>query len=177
MTGRGKGRPESPDARSFAELVGELGDVVPIATGPSVPRARAGAPREPTRASATIRSPLQRVNADDPFIARTSAVRRTRLRELKAGRIPTDSTLDLHGLDRRQARKLVHEKIRQASRAGERCVLVVAGRGRHSADGVSVLRDELPNWLSDRALDGIVAAFAPAIARDGGRGAFYVLLA
>ncbi len=177
MTGPGKDKPDAPDDRSFAELVSEIDGVVPIPSRPSVPRKPSRAAREPTPAKATSRQPLQRPDTDDPFIAHASSVRGKRLRELKAGKIRPDSTLDLHGLDRRQARKLVHDGIRQASLAGERCVLVVAGRGHHSPGGVSVLRDELPDWLSDRALDGIVAAFAPAITPDGGQGALYVLLA
>jgi DNA-nicking Smr family endonuclease len=177
MTPNGRDKPGPSDDRSFAELIAEQGDVVPIPGDPAVRRSPGAAtsPRAPTRAPA--RQPMLRPNADEPLVAHRSFVRRRRLRELRAGAIRPDRALDLHGLDRRRAEKLVHETVRLASRAGERCVLVVAGRGRHSTDGVAVLRDELPRWLCDPALERFVVAFAPAIPADGGRGALYVLLA
>ena len=176
MTANGRDKPGPSDDRSFAELIAEQGGVVPIPGDRTVRRAPGVAtnPRTPKQASA--RQPMQRPNTDDPLVAHRTFVRRRRLRELRAGAIRPDRTLDLHGHDRRRAEKLVHETIRQASRAGEQCVLVVVGRGRRSADGVAVLRDELPRWLCDRALEQFVVAFAPAIPADGGRGALYVLL-
>ena len=59
---------------------------------------------------------------------------------------------------------------------GERCVLVIHGKGEHSPDGIGVLRGEISAWLSQGAASEHVAAFATAARRDGGEGAVYVLL-
>ena len=51
--------------------------------------------------------------------------------------------------------------VDQALAAGERCVLVVHGKGLHSADE-PVLRNALPKWLGDPCLEGGILAFVPA---------------
>ncbi len=55
-------------------------------------------------------------------------------------------------------------------------MLVIHGRGDHSPAGVGVLRGEIAAWLSQGRSSQHVAAFATAIADDGGDGALYVLL-
>ena len=78
---------------------------------------------------------------------------------------------------------LAEESLTQAAKAiddkrarGERCVLVVHGKGEHSAGGVGVLRGEIAAWLSQGRASEHVAAFATAQDADGGEGAMYVLL-
>ena len=73
-------------------------------------------------------------------------VDRAHLRRLRRGEIDVDSELDLHGLDRREARFLLRAELRGAHSEGERCVRVVHGRGRHSELG-PVLREAIPEWL------------------------------
>ena len=58
---------------------------------------------------------------------------------------------------------------------GERCVLVVHGKGVHSPGGHGVLRGEISAWLSQGRASEYVAAFATATDHDGGEGAIYVL--
>ena len=58
---------------------------------------------------------------------------------------------------------------------GERCVLVIHGKGHHSA-GSGVLRGEISAWLSQGRAREHVAAFATAHDEDGGEGAVYVAL-
>lgn len=84
--------------------------------------------------------------------------------------------LDLHGHTREQAKEALVAFISTARHDAERCVLVVTGRGKGSPDGVSVLRDALPRWLSRGPLKAHVLAFCTARPHDGGPGAFYVLL-
>jgi DNA-nicking Smr family endonuclease len=59
---------------------------------------------------------------------------------------------------------------------GERCVLVIHGKGEHSPQGAGVLRGEMAAWLSQGAASEHVAAFTTAGEHDGGEGAVYVLL-
>jgi DNA-nicking Smr family endonuclease len=96
-------------------------------------------------------------------------------RRLKRGQIRPDRSIDLHGLRAEEARRTCLAEIAEAERAGERCVLVVHGRGRSSPNG-PVLREALPGWLDDPRLAGCVLAFARAQPDDGGAGASYVLL-
>lgn len=95
---------------------------------------------------------------------------------LRRGDTRVESRIDLHGLDRGQARATLRKSFGVASAAGRACVLVIHGRGRGSRDGETTLRDALPGWLRSPPLDAWVRGFAPALPRDGGEGATYVLL-
>lgn len=58
--------------------------------------------------------------------------------------------------------------------AGKRVLLVVTGKG--TREGTGVLRAAVPRWLAEPALRDRVLATAPAVPRDGGDGARYILL-
>jgi DNA-nicking Smr family endonuclease len=87
-----------------------------------------------------------------------------------------DATLDLHGQRASQVKDLVASFARAHHRKGARQLLVIAGKGLHSADGVCVLRDVLIDALTQGAAAPIVMAFATAHASHGGTGAVAVLL-
>jgi DNA-nicking Smr family endonuclease len=97
------------------------------------------------------------------------------VRELRRGLLPIDGRLDLHGLGVEDARARVLEFLRTQRARGERCVLVIHGKGEHSVAG-GVLRGEIAAWLSQGRAREHVAAFATAREDDGGEGAVYVAL-
>jgi DNA-nicking Smr family endonuclease len=98
------------------------------------------------------------------------------LRRLRRGLLPVDARLDLHGMGVREARAQLELFLRTMRSRGERCVLVIHGKGEHSPQGVGVLRGEMAAWLSQGASSQHVAAFVTAREGDGGQGAVYVLL-
>ncbi len=98
------------------------------------------------------------------------------LRKLRRGLMPIDARLDLHGMRAEEARAGVDAFLRDQRVRGERCVLIVHGRGEHSPGGTGVLRGEIAAWLSQGRGSEHVGAFATATADDGGEGAVYVLL-
>lgn len=100
---------------------------------------------------------------------------RRHLRRLRRGEFPVEARVDLHGLDAAAARRALRDAFERAVAAGERCVLVVHGRGVHS-EGEAVLKRALPEWLAEPPLGARVMAFASAAAGDGGAGATYVLM-
>lgn len=97
------------------------------------------------------------------------------LRKLRNGEIAWNARVDLHGLDEVSARRRVHEVLLEARRQGDRCVLVIHGRGSHSQGG-AVLKEALLDWLAEPPVGSDVLAFASAKGGDGGVGATYVLL-
>jgi len=101
---------------------------------------------------------------------------RDALRRLRRGLLPIDARLDLHGLRVERAREQLESFLRMTRARGERCVLVVHGKGDHSPGGLGVLRGEMAAWLSQGAASEHVAGFATATGHDGGHGAVYVLL-
>ncbi|HSM50144.1 MAG TPA: Smr/MutS family protein, partial [Thermoanaerobaculia bacterium] len=90
--------------------------------------------------------------------------------------IPAAATLDLHGLDREEARARLGRFLAECARRGQCTLLVVTGHGRRRV-GAGVLRREVPRWLSTPPLAARVTAFASAPAAEGGAGALRVLLA
>jgi DNA-nicking Smr family endonuclease len=98
------------------------------------------------------------------------------LRRLRRGRLPVDARLDLHGLGVREARTQLEAFLQKARSRGERCAIVIHGKGAHSPQGAGVLRGEIGAWLSQGKASEHVAAFSTATAQDGGEGAVYVLL-
>jgi DNA-nicking Smr family endonuclease len=98
------------------------------------------------------------------------------VRRLRRGVVPIDARLDLHGLGVGDARTALESFLREKRARGEKCVLVVHGKGEHSPRGAGVLRGEISAWLSQGPASEHVAAFATAMADDGGEGAVYVLL-
>jgi DNA-nicking Smr family endonuclease len=98
------------------------------------------------------------------------------VRRLRRGSLPVDGRLDLHGMSVREARGQLELFLRTMRSRGERCVLVIHGKGEHSPDGMGILRGEIAAWLSQGASSEHVAAFATASEHDGGEGAVYVLL-
>lgn len=98
------------------------------------------------------------------------------VRELRRGVVAIDGRLDLHGLGAEDARTKLLEFLKAQRTRGERCVLVIHGKGEHSDRGVGILRGEISAWLSQGRAREHVAAFATAQPTDGGEGAVYVAL-
>ncbi len=95
------------------------------------------------------------------------------LRRLRRGQVCVASALDLHGMTAAVAKQAVAQFLRDAQRAGHRCVRIIHGKGRGSRLGQPVLKRKLDLWLRQRK---DVLAFCSARPVDGGTGAVYVLL-
>ena len=91
-------------------------------------------------------------------------------RRLFRGEVLIDLRLDLHGMTAARAHKQLIQSIVLAADDGCRCVLVITGKGS------GVLNGHVPNWLKQPPLSFHVLALAEARPKDGGSGAFYVLL-
>ncbi len=113
---------------------------------------------------------------DDNWEGKAKGVNNQLLAQLRRGEIPPRKELDLHGLLKNEAHKLLKAFILQSRRDGERCILIITGKGKHSLGGQSVLKKAVPQWLSQSPINAHLLAFCSAKARDGGSGALYVLL-
>jgi DNA-nicking Smr family endonuclease len=109
--------------------------------------------------------------------ARAPGVDARQLRRLRAGEHPVEARLDLHGSSRAAALAALERFLASAEAAGQRCVLVVHGRGNRSAADGPVVRPAVWEWLADsRRTRAAVLAFTSAPPRLGGAGATLVLL-
>ena len=96
------------------------------------------------------------------------------LRDLRRGRWVTQDKLDLHGMNRGEARVAVVRFLAECRDRSHRCVRIVHGKGLSSPGREPVLKKLVLGWLSQRSE---VLAFCQARAAEGGAGAVIVLLA
>ena len=95
----------------------------------------------------------------------------------KKGKRPIDHTVDLHGLTQAEAHQMLIKTIQNCYAKKKRNILIITGKGRRSGQGGGVLKRMLPQWLGDRVVFGDkILSVPPARDKDGGGGAFYVLL-
>lgn len=115
------------------------------------------------------KTPLKKLRKGDyADIDRNTATR------FRKGDYPIDATLDLHGYSRDRAHDRLHHFIQKRAVQGDRCLLVITGKGR--ADTPGVLRAAIPQWLAASELRPYILTFDTARPKDGGEGAYYILL-
>ncbi len=95
------------------------------------------------------------------------------LRKMRRGHWVVQDHLDLHGVNRDQARLLLAGFLPSCLKRGLRCVRVVHGKGLRSPNREPVLKGVARQWLARR---DEVLAFCEAPANQGGSGALLVLL-
>jgi DNA-nicking Smr family endonuclease len=95
---------------------------------------------------------------------------------LHRGDYAVQAHIDLHGHTVEEAKVIVERFVTAAYATGQRCILLIHGRGLNSKDNRPVLKEQVRIWLSHGRLSRLVLAFATAPVTNGGAGAVYVLL-
>lgn len=94
-------------------------------------------------------------------------------RRVRRGKQAVAASFDLHGFSQDEAwRALPHFLSRERNR-GSRCVIVITGKGK---SGEGVLRRNFLRWIELPEARTLISGYAPAHARHGGGGAWYVYL-
>jgi DNA-nicking Smr family endonuclease len=119
---------------------------------------------------------LDLADTDEYIEGRVAGLDPRVVRRLRRGDFAYQAHLDLHHLTVEEARAEVDRFLAAAYRKGQRCVLIIHGRGHNSKDQIPVLKERLMVWLGRGTLARYVLAFTTARACDGGAGAIYVLL-
>jgi DNA-nicking Smr family endonuclease len=113
-----------------------------------------------------------------------AALDRQTSRQLERGRLEVEAKLDLHGMRQRDAHAALRRFLKSAQAKNYRHVLVITGKGAtqeaaksfYEEESRGVLRQAVPQWLSDPEFASIVVSFSQAPRRLGGEGALYVRL-
>ncbi|VWX57802.1 DNA-nicking endonuclease, Smr domain [Burkholderiales bacterium 8X] len=114
------------------------------------------------------------LDADDAMSFRRPGIGTAITRKLRAGEWTIQRQIDLHGMRSDEAREALGGFIREAHRAGIRCVRVVHGKGLGSPGRQPVLKAKVQRWLIQK---NETLAFVQAKPAEGGAGALVVLLA
>ena len=97
-----------------------------------------------------------------------------RMKLVRQGRLLPEATLDLHGLNRVEAREKVGFFLQDAQYQGKKTVLIITGKG-HGSDGEPVLRKDMELYLSSEG-KAWVSEWGRAPRQYGGNGALVVFI-
>ena len=150
-------------------------DTQPIEDKAKKSKAPAGAP--PPAPPSPREPPAPPVAAkQQPELApgKTAGLDKRNAQRLKRGQLRPEARVDLHGMTQAEAHGELNDFIAECHMAGLRSVLVITGKGSVREGGV--LRRMVPRWLNQAPLRSMVIAIEQATPRDGGAGAFYLLL-
>lgn len=95
---------------------------------------------------------------------------------LEDPKLEVQAQCDLHGQTAREAERQVLGFVRECQRSGKRWVLIIVGKGLHSAGGKATLQTSVADALSKRAPARFVLAFRTAPRHLGGTGALVARL-
>ena len=94
-------------------------------------------------------------------------------RSIRRGKQAIAASFDLHGHTRESAFQTLPRFLEREQARGSRCVIVITGKGKA---GGGVLRQAFIQWLDLPEARALISGFAPAHAKHGGGGAWYVFL-
>jgi len=116
---------------------------------------------------------IKTVGNEETLSFQRSGVQDRLFNQLRAGQLPLDAELDLHGMTIPVAHQELAEFIHQCRLERIRCVRIIHGKGWGSKDNQPVLKTKLNAWLQQ---EENVLAFCSTPIEAGGAGAVFVLL-
>ena len=176
--------PPPPDPEDLAAFRAAVADATPL---PPHNRVHCGNPPPPPRPLQTLadeRAALHETlhgaiglqdrleGGDEPNYLRPGLAASV-LKDLRRGRWVVQDGIDLHGMNREEARTALAWFLAEATRHGVRCVRIIHGKGLGSPGRRAVLRQLVRGWLMQK---NEVLAYCQARPDDGGEGALLVLL-
>lgn len=170
------------DETDWEALRRALADVKPLAKGPkrrARPSYERPAVREPSQtvAGGAPSQPLRvEWERDGSVLGQRERTHQSILRALQDPSLEVQDSYDLHGRTSSEASRDVSRFVKECHERGERWLLIIVGKGRHSPGGRGTLQDHVVSLLSSGSVARYVLAFSTAPRRLGGSGALVVRL-
>lgn len=133
-------------------------------------RGRRGTPTHTGRKS---EDGVEPVFSPRPSKAYSAPQNRQNERAVRRGRQPISASFDLHGHTRESAFQILPSFLAREQAKGAQCVIVITGKGKA---GQGVLKQAFLHWLDLPEARALISGYAPAHAKHGGGGAWYVFL-
>jgi DNA-nicking Smr family endonuclease len=172
---------DNEDARAFADAMRDARKLqgparIPVARTPSAAPPSARLPRSAPPIKGGVPARLVAEEAGELWSARADGIDRRFVRKLGTGKVAVEARIDLHGRSRSESSRALERFLALALTAGQRCVLVIHGRGLHSGDDGAALRETVREELTGGPHSGQVLACSSAPPALGGAGATLVWL-
>lgn len=116
---------------------------------------------------------VERVQPHDVLGFKCHGIQDGVFKKLRQGKYQIDARLDLHRMTIEKAREMVFSFINDCMKYDLRTVLIMPGKGDRNTEDPALLKSYLIHWLPQME---DVMAYHTAQPKDGGAGAFYVLL-
>ena len=129
--------------------------------------------QEPIIDTLSDESEVESINPLDRLSYCQAGIQKRVFKKLRRGQYIIIEELDLHGLNVKQAKKLLVHFLAIALQGEGSCVIIIHGKGHRSGDKKPVIKQQTNHWLKQHPR---VLAFHSAQPKDGGTGAVYVLL-
>ena len=107
---------------------------------------------------------------DKKNFPKPNQITRDTLRKILKGKIKIDAEIDLHGLDRFEARDIVESFIHKSFFNGYRYINIITGKGS------GIIRQVVKDYLDDKKSYKFIIGFSNAHRKQGGEGAFVLHL-
>lgn len=158
------------------ELAGPRRLPVTHAPKPGASPRRSGTVAAPSPVPDHVAARLAIEEAGELWSARADGIDRRFTRKLAAGKIEIEARIDLHGRSRGQSERALEGFLTSARANGQRCLLVIHGRGLHSGADGPALRETVRTALVEGPHAAQVLACVTAPPSLGGAGATLVWL-
>jgi len=158
------------------ELAGPRRLPVTHAPRPGASPRRSGSATAPAQAPDSVAAKLTIEEAGELWSARADGIDRRLTRKLASGKIDVEARIDLHGRSRDASERALEGFLAAARANGQRCLLVIHGRGLHSGADGPALRETVRAALVAGPHAGQVLACVSAPPPLGGAGATLVWL-
>lgn len=129
--------------------------------------------QEPIIDTLSDEAEVQSINPLDRLSYCPAGIQKRVFKKLRRGQYIIIDELDLHGLNVKQAKKLLLHFLEIALQVESSCVVIIHGKGHRSGNKEPVIKRQTNHWLRQHPR---VLAFHSAQPKDGGTGAVYVLL-
>lgn len=97
-------------------------------------------------------------------------------KKLKSGNFIPDMIIDFHGMTLENAFNFLIYNIEEAYRKGLRFLLIITGKGKGTKEGKDSIKSQIEHWMKHPNISSKVVKYVDAQAKDGGKGALYVLI-
>ena len=170
--------PTADDAALFRDAVGDARKLPDPGRLPPPPPYAKPIPRQRMRGDPPAHDLLtdhvmDSPNKDEALSFQRPGLSTQTLRRLRRGHWAVKDELDLHGLNREQAREQFVAFLHECQERDSRCVRIIHGKGLSSKNHEPVLKQLVKSWLMQRE---DVLAFVQARPEEGGSGAVIAML-